>query len=51
MKECRERIPSTLIAVNAGLDLTNHEIMTRAKIKSQTFNRLSHPDVPEVKEL
>ena len=38
----RERIPSRLHAVsiesNAGLDLTNHEIMTRAKIKSRILN-------------
>ena len=25
------------------------EIMTRAKIKSQMFNRLSHPGAPEIK--
>ena len=41
----RERIPSRLCAVNAeldvGLDLTNLEIMTWAKI-SWTFNSLSH---------
>ena len=46
----RERIPSRLHAVSAdphvGLKPTNHEIMTRAKIKSQTLNRLSHPRDP-----
>ena len=29
-----------------GLNLTNHEIMTKAKIKSQTLNQLSHPGAP-----
>ena len=28
------------------LDLMNHEIMTRAEIKSQTLNRLSYPGAP-----
>ena len=44
----RERIPSRLHAVNTqpntGLSLINCEIMTWAKIKSQTLNRLNHPD-------
>ena len=31
---------------DAGLELMNHEIMTWAKIKSQTLNRLSHPGTP-----
>ena len=44
----RERIPSRLRADTAepddvGLDLTKHEIMTPAKIKSQTLNQLSRP--------
>ena len=38
----RERFPSRLLAVSAepdrGLDLTNHDILTRAKIKSQKLN-------------
>ena len=46
----RERIPSRLCAVstepNTGLEVTNREIMTRAKIKSLTLNRLSHPGAP-----
>ena len=48
----RERIPSRLHTVStephAGLDLTKHEIMTRAEIKSQTLNLygLSHPGAP-----
>ena len=29
-----------------GLELTNHKIMTRAKIKSHTLNGLSHPGTP-----
>ena len=41
------RIPSRIRAVsvepNAGLDLTNHEIITRAETKSRTLNQLSHP--------
>ena len=31
---------------DVGLELTNHEIMTWAKIKSQTPNQLSHPGAP-----
>ena len=31
---------------DAGLKPTNPEIMTRAQIKSQTFNGLSHPGAP-----
>ena len=31
---------------DAGLYLTNHEIMTRATIKSRTLSQLSHPDAP-----
>ena len=46
----RDRIPSRLRTVreepNAGLELTNREIMTCAKIKSQRLNRLSHPGAP-----
>ena len=46
----REGIPSRLPTVSTepdvGLDLTNCEIMTRAEIKSQMLNRLSHPDTP-----
>ena len=37
-----ERIPSRLSGVimepDVGLELTNHEIMTRTEIKSQTLN-------------
>ena len=48
----RERIPTRLCAVsaepNVGLDLTNHEIMTSAEIKSQMLNRLSHPGIPDL---
>ena len=48
----RERIPSRLHAVsmkpNVGLDFTNCEIMTWAKIKRQTLNQLSHPGAPSV---
>ena len=32
---------------DAGLELTNREIMTRAEIKSQTLNQLSHPGAPK----
>ena len=46
----RERIPSRLhiasVEPNAGLELTNHEIMTWAKINSWMLNRLSHPGTP-----
>ena len=44
----REKIPSRLCAVSTegdtGLDSRNCAIMTWAKIKSPTFNWLSHPD-------
>ena len=40
-----ERIPSRLCA-DRGLELTNCEIMTRAKIGSQMFNQLSHQGAP-----
>ena len=33
---------------HSTLDFTNHGIMTWAKIKSRTLNRLSHPGVPSV---
>jgi len=33
---------------NKGLDPRTHEITTRAEIKSQSLNRLSHPGVPKV---
>ena len=45
-----DRIPSRLCAVitepYTGLDPTNSEIMTRARIKSPTLNRLNHPGAP-----
>ena len=45
----RERIPSQLHAVStereAGLNLTEREIRSRAEIKSQT-TRMSHPGTP-----
>ena len=48
----RERIPSRLHATSAGpdamLDRTNHEIGTRAEIKSQKLNRLSHAGAPKI---
>ena len=48
----KEKIPSRLHAVstepNVGLDLTNREIMTWAKIKSRMLNRLSHPSALEI---
>ena len=43
----RERIPSRLCAISAepdaGLELTNREVITRAEIRSRTLDRLSHP--------
>ena len=39
----RKRIPSYSTEPNVGLKLTNREIMTLAKIKSQMLNQLSHP--------
>ena len=48
-----ERIPSRLCTVSTelsvGLYLTNHEIMTWAKIKSWTLNQLSHLGAPVIK--
>ena len=48
----RERLPSGICTVteepDSGLRVTNREIMTRAATKSQTLNRLSHPDAPVV---
>ena len=45
-----DRIRSRLCAVSAepnkGLDLTNHEIMTLAEIKSGALNRRSHQSAP-----
>ena len=38
----RSRFQAVSTEPDAGLELTNHEIMTWAKIKSQVFNRLSH---------
>ena len=42
-----ERVPSRLRAVsiesNAGLEITNSEIRTCAKIKRWTLNQVSHP--------
>ena len=38
-----ERILSRLCTNNVGLNVTNCEIMTRAEIKSQRLNQLSHP--------
>ena len=49
-RERRERLQSRFHAVSAksytGLDLTNHEIMTWAKIKSRILNQLSDPGTP-----
>ena len=48
----RERIPSRLCSVraepNVGLEHTNREIMTSAKIKSQMLDQLSHPGAPRI---
>ena len=48
----KERIPSRLCSVradpNVGLEHTNREIMTGAKIKSQMLDRLSHPGAPRI---
>ena len=46
-----EREPQAGLALfgaesDAGLELTNREIMTRVEIKSQTLSRLSHPHAP-----
>ena len=46
----RERIPRRVHTVSAepdaGPNLRNSEIMTRAEIKSQMLNLLSHPGAP-----
>ena len=50
-EERREKIPSRLHAVRAepamGPEPPNCEITTRAEIKSQVLNWLSHPDALE----
>ena len=47
----RGRTPSGLFTasteLDAGLELTHGEIVTRAETKSQTLNQLSHPGAPE----
>ena len=49
----KDRIPSRLQTVStepkAGLDPTNREIMTWAKIKGQMLNQLSHPGAPLIR--
>ena len=51
----KERIPSRLHTVSpepdVGLELMNHEIMTRAETKSWTLNQLSHSGAPKRKIL
>ena len=46
----RESIPSRLHIISTqpdvGLKPMNHEMMTRAKVKSWTLNQLSHPGAP-----
>ena len=48
----RKRISTWLCAVStqpdAGLHLSNCEVMTSAKIKKRTPNQLSHPGAPEL---
>ena len=48
----RENSKQALCAVHpepdTGLELRNHEIVTRAEIKSRTLNRLSHPGAPVI---
>lgn len=49
-QRARERIPIRLPAEGeepkAGLNLRNHEMVTRAEIKSWTFDQLSHSGSP-----
>ena len=42
----RERIPRISASTESELYLTNCELMTLVKIKSQWLNRLSHPSAP-----
>ena len=42
----RERNRAVSTEPDAGLNLTNHEIMTWAKIKSRMHNKLNHPGAP-----
>ena len=50
-----DRIPSgshtVLEELDAGLELTNHEIMIWAEIKSQSLHRLSRPGAPRMTEV
>ena len=41
-----ETVSTVSTEPDVGLELTNHEIMTGAKVKSQTLNRMSHPSAP-----
>ena len=40
------RLPTVSSEPDAGFELTNHELVTWAKIKSQMLNRLMPPPVP-----
>ena len=44
--EAASRLWAVSTEPDAGLELTNCEIMTWAEIKSQTPDRLSHPGTP-----
>ena len=48
--ERRDGIPSRLHSAgpDAGLELTDCEIVTWAEIKNQTLNQLCHPGTPRV---
>ena len=41
--ECQAGSISSASEPDTGFDLTNHEITTRAKIKSRTLDQQSHP--------
>ena len=45
-REKERENPTDSAEPDMELELVNHEIMTPAKIKSRTFNQLSHPDAP-----
>ena len=47
-RENPTRAPAISAEPDAGAELTNHEIMTRAEIKSRTLNRVSHAGTPRV---
>ena len=47
-RESQEGSTLSVQSLTTGLELTNHGIITWAKIKSRTPNQLSHPGTPKI---